>query len=135
MCWSCPFTLRFKEDNGTTQKISWKIIFIMSKSMAASFSLWYTLIHLSFFCPAMPHTKELLSLPQTMCYSHYSNGVHFGAIFIVQWDLLSDWCKVNPIGQWGKILVIVMGFVDTFGHCVPTKPNKIKTFASLPKEK
>ena len=30
-------------------KISWKIIFIMSKSMAASFSLWHTLMHFCFF--------------------------------------------------------------------------------------
>ena len=28
--------------------------------------------------------------------------------------------KVNPIGQWGKILVIVMVFVDTLGHFLLT---------------
>ena len=58
-----------------------------------------------------------------MCYSHYGNGVRNGAISIVQWYLLSDCYKVNPIGQRGKILVIVFGFVDTLGHghsSVPT---------------
>ena len=55
-------------------------------------------------------------LPHGMCYSHYGNGVRNGAISIAQWGLLSDCYKVNPIGQWGKILVIVMGFVDTLGH-------------------
>jgi hypothetical protein len=29
-------------------KISWKIVFIMSKSMAASFSLWITLMGFDF---------------------------------------------------------------------------------------
>ena len=51
-----------------------------------------------------------------MCYSHYGNGVRNGAISIAQWGLLSDCYNVNPIGQRGKILVIVMGFVDTLGH-------------------
>ena len=46
------------------------------------------------------------------------NGVPNGAISIAQWGLLSNGCKVTPIGQWRKILVIVMGFVDTFGQCV-----------------
>jgi hypothetical protein len=52
-----------------------------------------------------------------MCYSHYGNGVRNGAISIAQWGLLSDCYNVNPIGQRGKILVIVMGFVDTLGQC------------------
>ena len=54
-------------------------------------------------------------LPHGMCYSHYGNGVRNGAISIAQWGLLSDCYKVNPIGQWGKILVILMGFVDMLG--------------------
>ena len=46
-------------------------------------------------------------------------GLH---ISIVQWGLLSDCYKANPIGQWGRILVIVMGFVDTLGQCmIPVK--------------
>ena len=31
--------------------------------------------------------------------------------------LINDFYKVNPISQWGKILVTIMGFVDTFGQC------------------
>jgi hypothetical protein len=53
-----------------------------------------------------------------MCYSHYGNGVRNGAISIAQWGLLSDCYNVNPIGQRGKILVIVMGFVDTLGQSI-----------------
>ena len=37
--------------------------------------------------------------PHGMCYSHYGNKVHNGAISIAQWGLLSDCYKVNPIGQ------------------------------------
>ena len=55
-------------------------------------------------------------MPHGMCYSHYGNGVCKGAISIAQWGLLSDCYKVNPIGQGGNILVIVMGFVDMFQH-------------------
>ena len=51
-----------------------------------------------------------------MCYSHYGNGVLNGAITIAQWGLLSDCHKVNPIGQWGKILPIIVGFANTFEH-------------------
>ena len=50
---------------------------------------------------------EELTKPHVMWYSHYDNGVHNGAVSIPQWDLLSDSYKVNPIGQQGKILVIV----------------------------
>ena len=57
-------------------------------------------------------------LPHGICYSHYGNGVRNGAVSIAQWGLLSDCYKVNPIGQWGNIRVIVMGFVDTLGHCL-----------------
>ena len=50
-----------------------------------------------------------------MCYSHYGNGVRNGAISIARWGLLSDCYKVNPIDQWRKILVIILGFVHTLG--------------------
>ena len=43
-----------------------------------------------------------------MCYSHFGNGVRNVAI---------DCYEVNPIGQWGKILVMAMGFVDHLGPC------------------
>jgi hypothetical protein len=29
--------------------------------------------------------------------------------------------KINPIGQWGKILVTVMGFAQAFGLWVSTQ--------------
>jgi hypothetical protein len=51
-----------------------------------------------------------------MCYSHFGNGVRNGAISITQWGFIMDRHKVNPIGQWGKILLIEMGFVDHLGH-------------------
>ena len=39
------------------------------------------------------------SLPHSMYYSHYGNWVRNGAISIMQWVLLSDAYKVNPIGE------------------------------------
>ena len=45
-----------------------------------------------------------------MCYSHYGNGVR-NEVYLVTAKY-----KVNPIGQRGKILVIVMGFVDKLGQ-------------------
>ena len=57
-------------------------------------------------------------MPHSMCYSHYSNGVRNGVISIAQWGLLGDCYKVNPISQCGKILVIVMEFVDMFRPCL-----------------
>ena len=50
-----------------------------------------------------------------MCYSHFGNGVRIGAISITQWGFINDRYKVNPVDQWGKILVIAMGFVDHLG--------------------
>ena len=44
-------------------------------------------------------SKGFLIMPHGMCYSHYGNGVRNGTISIVQWGLLSDCYKVNPIGQ------------------------------------
>ena len=51
-----------------------------------------------------------------MLYSHYGNGVRNGAISITQRGFISDYYKVKPIGQWGKILVMAMGFVDHLGQ-------------------
>ena len=53
--------------------------------------------------------------PHGMCYSHLGNEVCNGAISITQRGYISDRCKVNPVGQWGKILVMAMGFVDHLG--------------------
>ena len=50
-----------------------------------------------------------------MCYSHLGNGVHNGAISITQRGFISGCNKVKSIGQWGKILVMAMGFVDHLG--------------------
>jgi hypothetical protein len=33
----------------------------------------------------------------------------------MQWGFINDRFKVNPIVQWGKILVMAMGFVDHLG--------------------
>ena len=52
-----------------------------------------------------------------VCYSHFSNEVHNGAYSIVQQNFINDCYKVNPIGQWGKFLVMTMGFVDHLGQC------------------
>ena len=51
-----------------------------------------------------------------MCYSHFGNGVRNGAISITQWGFINDRYKVNPVGQWGKIMVMAMGFVDHLGQ-------------------
>jgi hypothetical protein len=56
-----------------------------------------------------------------MCYSHLGNGVHNGAIAIKKWSFISNNSKVKPIGQWGKILVMAMGFVNHLELC-PPKP-------------
>ena len=37
-----------------------------------------------------------------MCYSHLGNGVRNGAISILQWGFINDYCKVNAVGKWGK---------------------------------
>jgi hypothetical protein len=48
-----------------------------------------------------------------MCYSHLGNEVGNGAISITQQGFINDRYKVNPIGQWGKILVMAMGQCST----------------------
>jgi hypothetical protein len=55
----------------------------------------------------------LKKLPHSMCYSHFGNEV---CISIRQRGFINDHYKVNPVGQWGKILAIAMGFVDHLGH-------------------
>jgi hypothetical protein len=50
-----------------------------------------------------------------MCYSHFDNKVHNGAISITQQGLINKCYKVNPVGQWGKFLVMAMGFIDHLG--------------------
>ena len=44
-----------------------------------------------------------------MCYSHFGNEVHNGAISITQRGFINDCYKVNPVGQWEKILAMAMG--------------------------
>ena len=51
-----------------------------------------------------------------MCYSYFGNEFCNGAISITQRGFINDCYKVNPIGQWGKILVMAMGFVDHLGQ-------------------
>ena len=55
-----------------------------------------------------------------MCYSHFGNEVCNGVISITQRGFINDRYKVNPIGQWGKILVMAMGFVDHLGQYLAT---------------
>ena len=43
------------------------------------------------------------------------NGVRNGVISNMLWDVLKDWYKVNPIGQWENP---GMGFAHTFGTCI-----------------
>ena len=50
-----------------------------------------------------------------MCYSHFGNEVRNGAISITQWGFINARYKINPVGQWGEILVMAMGFVDHLG--------------------
>ena len=51
-----------------------------------------------------------------MCYSHFGHEVRNGAISIMQRGFINDPYNVNPVGQWGKILVMAMGFVNHLGH-------------------
>ena len=57
--------------------------------------------------------------PHSMCYSHFDNEIRNGAISITQWGFINDHYKVNPVGQWGKILVKAMGFVNHLGRGQP----------------
>ena len=55
-------------------------------------------------------------MPHSMCYSHFDNGVGNGAISIMQQSFINDYYKVNADGQWGKIMINVMGFAHTVGQ-------------------
>ena len=54
-------------------------------------------------------------LPHSVCYSHFGNEVRIGAISITQLGFINDCYKVKPVDQWGKFLVMAMGFQITFG--------------------
>ena len=56
------------------------------------------------------------SVPHGMCYSHLGNVVRNWSISVTQQGFISDYYKVKSIGQWGKILVMAMGFVDHLGQ-------------------
>ena len=56
-----------------------------------------------------------LLVPHGMYLPHFGNGVRNGAISIMQRGFFRDYYKVKSIGQWGKILVMAMGFVDHLG--------------------
>ena len=60
--------------------------------------------------------KNALDLPHGTCYSHFGYVVLNGAISITQWGFINDRYRV---GQWGKILVMAMGFVDHLGQSQP----------------
>jgi hypothetical protein len=49
---------------------------------------------------------------------YIGNGVCNGAISITLQGFISGCYKVKSIGQWGKILVMAMGFVDHLGQCL-----------------
>ena len=51
-----------------------------------------------------------------MCYSHFGNESRNGVISVTKRGFINDRYKVNPVGQWGKILVMAMGFVDHLGQ-------------------
>ena len=57
-------------------------------------------------------------LSHGMCYSHFGNEVRNGTISITQRGFINDRYKVNPVGQWGKILTMAMGFVNHLGPCL-----------------
>ena len=61
--------------------------------------------------------REEAAWPHGICYSHFGNEVCNGAISITQRGFINDFSKVNPIGQWGKILMMAMGIEDHLGHC------------------
>ena len=51
-----------------------------------------------------------------MSYSYFGNEFCNGAISITQRGFINDHYEVNPVGQWGKILVMSMGFEDHLGQ-------------------
>ena len=66
-------------------------------------------------CTLINFVANYVLPPCGMCYSHFGNEVRNGAISITQRGFINDRYKVNPVGQWEKILVMAMGFVDHLG--------------------
>ena len=54
-------------------------------------------------------------LPHGMLYFHFGNEVCNGAISITQQGFINDRYKVNPVGQWGIILVFGNGVCRSLG--------------------
>ena len=50
--------------------------------------------------------------PHGMSYSHFDNEVCNGTISFTHRDLIDTHYKLDPVVQWGKILVMSMGFAD-----------------------
>ena len=48
----------------------------------------------------------------------YQKWVRNGIISITQRDFISGYYKVKSVGQWEKILIMAMGFVDHLGLSV-----------------
>ena len=57
-------------------------------------------------------------MPKCICNSHFGNGICHGAFYITEWGFPNDYYRINHIGQWGNILVPVMGFADTIRRYV-----------------
>ena len=57
-----------------------------------------------------------LLVPHGMCLPHFGNGVRNGAISIMQRGFINEFSKVNAIGQWGKIMIIIIWFAHTVGQ-------------------
>ena len=59
-----------------------------------------------------------MPMPHGMCYFHFGIEICLfvtGQFPYKQQGFINDCYKVNPVGQWGKILVMAMGFVDHLG--------------------
>ena len=59
-------------------------------------------------------------MPHGMRYSHFVNEVCNRAKSIRQQGFINDRCKVNPVGQRGKVLVMTMGQWGNLVHCTNT---------------
>ena len=66
-----------------------------------------------------------------MCYSHLGNVVCNGATSVTQRGFIIDYYKVKSIGQWGKNLVIAMGFVDRSLGAFLCKITKRRNYMKL----
>ena len=50
-------------------------------------------------------------------------GSLMGQIYVIQRGFISDYYKVKSIDQWGKLLVMAMGFVNHLGLYYSTQLN------------